>query len=121
MTGHYVKRRFGWDCHGLPIEFQIDKELGITNRKQILDYGIDKYNEKCKSIVLTYSSQWKEIVNRLGRWIDFDNSYKTMDPSFMESVWWVFSEIFKKGLVYRGCKIMPYSNGCMTVLSNFEA
>lgn len=90
MTGHHVKRRFGWDCHGLPIEFQIDKELNITNRKQILDMGIDKYNEKCKGIVMTYSSQWKDIVSRLGRWIDFDNSYKTMDPSFMESVWWVF-------------------------------
>ena len=71
--------------------------------------------------MLTYSAQWKDIVSRLGRWVDFDNSYKTMDPSFMESVWWVFKQIYEKGLVYRGCKIMPYSNGCMTVLSNFEA
>ncbi len=83
--------------------------------------GIDKYNEKCRSIVLMYSEQWKSIVKRLGRWIDIDNAYRTMDKSFMESVWWVLKQIFEKGLVYRGCKIMPYSNGCMTVLSNFEA
>ena len=121
MNGFHVPKRFGWDCHGLPIEFQIDKELKITNRKQILDLGIDVYNEKCRSIVLTYSEQWKSIVQRLGRWIDIDNAYRTMDKDYMQSVWWVFRQIFDKDLVYRGCKIMPYSNGCMTVLSNFEA
>ncbi len=90
MNGYHVPKRFGWDCHGLPIEFQIDKELGITNRKQILDLGIDVYNEKCRSIVLKYSGQWKSIVERLGRWIDIENAYRTMDRDFMESVWWVF-------------------------------
>lgn len=121
MNGYHVERRFGWDCHGLPIEFQIDKELGIKNRNEIVDLGIDKYNEKCKGIVMKYSSAWRTTIKRLGRWIDFDNDYKTMDRTFMESIWWVFKEIFKKNLVYRGCKIMPYSNACMTVLSNFEA
>jgi len=95
--------------------------LGIKNRNEIVEMGIDKYNDKCREIVMKYSGQWKNTIERLGRWIDFENDYKTMDRSFMESVWWVFQEIFKKGLVYRGCKIMPYSNACMTVLSNFEA
>lgn len=121
MNGHYVERRFGWDCHGLPIEYEIDKKLNIKNRSEILDMGIDKYNEECRSIVMRYSSLWRDVVNRMGRWIDFDNDYKTMNPEFMESVWWVFKQIFDKGLVYRGCKIMPYSTKCLTVLSNFEA
>lgn len=121
MNGFHVERKFGWDCHGLPIEFQIDKELKIKNRNEIIDLGIDVYNDKCRAIVMKYSSQWRSTIKRLGRWIDFDDDYKTMDRSFMESVWWVFKEIHKKGLVYRGCKIMPYSNACMTVLSNFEA
>lgn len=82
--------------------------------------GIDKYNNECRKIVQKYSSEWKYIITRFGRWIDFENDYKTMNLSFMESVWWVFKEMFKKGLVYRGRKIMPYSNSCNTVLSNFE-
>ena len=121
MNGFHVERRFGWDCHGLPIEYEIDKKLNITNRKEIVEMGIDKYNAECRSIVMRYSGLWREVVNRLGRWIDFDNDYKTMDLSFMESVWWVFKQIFDKGLVYRGSRIMPYSNKCTTVLSNFEA
>ena len=121
MNGYHVERRFGWDCHGLPIEYEIDKKLKIGNRKEILEMGIDKYNAECRGIVMRYSGLWRDVVNRLGRWIDFDNDYKTMDLSFMESVWWVFKQIFDKGLVYRGSRIMPYSNKCTTVLSNFEA
>ncbi len=121
MNGFHVERKFGWDCHGLPVEYEIDKKLGIKNRNEILEMGIDKYNQECRSIVMRYSSEWRDVVNRLGRWIDFDDDYKTMDRSFMESVWWVFRQIFDKGLVYRGCKIMPYSTKCLTVLSNFEA
>lgn len=83
--------------------------------------GIDKYNEECRSIVMRYSSEWRKTVERMGRWIDFDNDYKTLNTPFMESVWWAFSELFKKGLVYRGLKVMPYSTGCLTPLSNFEA
>ena len=121
MTGKHVERRAGWDCHGLPVEYEIDQKLNITHRDQVLEMGIDKYNETCRSIVTRYTKEWESTVTRLGRWIDFENDYKTMDASFMESVWWVFSELFKKGLVYQGYKVMPYSTGCSTPLSNFEA
>ncbi|KAG5226440.1 isoleucine--tRNA ligase [Salix suchowensis] len=109
MTGHHVTRRFGWDCHGLPVEAEIDKKLGIKRRDEVLKLGIDKY-----------VGEWEKVVVRVGRWIDFKNDYKTMDIKFMESVWWVFSKLFEKGLVYKGFKVMPYSTGCKTVLSNFE-
>eukprot|EP00918_Siedleckia_nematoides_P090288 GHVU01198480.1.p1 GENE.GHVU01198480.1~~GHVU01198480.1.p1 ORF type:complete len:1014 (+),score=247.26 GHVU01198480.1:1900-4941(+) len=121
QTGHYVERRFGWDCHGLPVEYEIDKTLGITSRDQVLEMGIDKYNEECEKIVMRYASEWRTIVERLGRWIDFDNDYRTMNLSFMESVWWVFKQLFNKGLVYRAHKVMPFSTACTTPLSNFEA
>lgn len=121
MTGHAVDRRAGWDCHGLPVEYEIDQTLGITHREQVLEMGIDVYNQHCRSIVTRYTTEWQTTVTRLGRWIDFKNDYKTMDVSFMESVWWVFGELYKKGLVYQGYKVMPYSTGCKTPLSNFEA
>jgi isoleucyl-tRNA synthetase len=121
MNGRFVERRFGWDCHGLPIENLIDKKLKIKNRKEVEEMGVHKYNDECRGIVMRYSSEWRTIVGRLGRWIDFENDYKTMDFPFMESVWWVFQQIFNKGLVYKGCRVMPYSNACNTVLSNFEA
>jgi isoleucyl-tRNA synthetase len=121
QTGHYVERRAGWDCHGLPVEFEIDKTLGISSRTQVLEMGIDKYNAECRSIVSRYTAEWRTTMNRLGRWIDFDNDYKTMNPEFMESVWWVFKQLFEKGLVYQGFKVMPYSTFCGTPLSNFEA
>lgn len=121
QTGHYVERRFGWDCHGLPIEFEIDKTLGICTRQQVLDFGIPAYNEQCRSIVLRYSTQWEEIVERTGRWIDFKGGYRTMDRDFMESVWWMFKQLFDKGKVYRAFKVMPFSTACGTPLSNFEA
>ncbi|PVU85765.1 hypothetical protein BB561_006904, partial [Smittium simulii] len=120
-TGHYVDRRFGWDCHGLPVEYEIDKSLGIRFRQDVLDMGIDKYNDACRSIVMRYSSEWRKTVERMGRWIDFDNDYKTLNISFMESVWWVFKQLFDKDQVYRGVTVMPYSTGCKTPLSNFEA
>lgn len=121
MNGKYVSRRAGWDCHGLPVEYEIDQKLNITHRDQVLEMGIDKYNETCRSIVTRYTSEWESTVTRLGRWIDFKNDYKTMDPTFMESVWWVFGQLFDKGLVYQGYKVMPYSTACTTPLSNFEA
>ncbi|KAI8800331.1 tRNA synthetases class I-domain-containing protein [Cladochytrium replicatum] len=120
-TGHYVERRFGWDCHGLPIEYEIDKKLGIKAPEDVAKMGIAAYNEECRSIVMTYASEWEETVTRCGRWIDFKNDYKTMNVTFMESVWWVFKQIFDKGQVYRGFRIMPYSTACATPLSNFEA
>jgi len=121
MTGKHVDRRAGWDCHGLPVEYEIDQKLGITHRDQVLAMGIDKYNETCRGIVTRYTQEWETTITRLGRWIDFENDYKTMDASFMESVWWVFSQLFEKKLVYQGFKVMPYSTGCSTSLSNFEA
>ncbi|KAL3998092.1 isoleucine--tRNA ligase [Acanthocheilonema viteae] len=121
QNGYYVERRFGWDTHGLPVEYEIDKILGVKGPHDVLKLGIDKYNAECRSIVMRYSSEWENTVERLGRWIDFRNDYKTLYPWFMESVWWVFSQLFKKGLVYRGVKVMPFSTACSTPLSNFEA
>jgi isoleucyl-tRNA synthetase len=121
QTGRYVERRFGWDCHGLPIECLINKKLNINTKKDLIDFGIKNYNDECRKIVMQYSKDWEFYVNRLGRWIDFENDYKTLDLDFMESVWWVFKQIYEKNLVYRKCKIMPYSPACNTVLSNFEA
>ncbi|KAL5726224.1 isoleucine--tRNA ligase [Ranunculus cassubicifolius] len=121
MIGHHVVRRFGWDCHGLPVEYEIDTKLGIKTKKDVEKMGIDVYNEECRSIVTRYVEEWEKTVTRMGRWIDFKNDYKTMDLKYMESVWWVFAQLYEKGLVYQGFKVMPYSTGCKTPLSNFEA
>lgn len=121
MNGHHVERRFGWDTHGLPVEHEIDKNLGITGKEDVMNMGIDKYNAACRSIVMRYADEWRQTIRRLGRWIDMDNDYKTLYPEFMESVWWSFKELFKKGAVYKGLRVMPYSTGCTTPLSNFEA
>lgn len=121
MTGHHCTRRFGWDCHGLPIEFEIDKIHKIANSVEREAIGVKKYNELCREIVMRYSKEWRGIVGRFGRWIDFDDDYKTMDANYMESVWYAFKQVFDRGLVYRGTKIMPFSTACNTVLSNFEA
>jgi len=108
MTGHHVTRRFGWDCHGLPVEHEIDEKLQIKTKQQVIEMGIDKYNEECRAIVTRYVGEWEKTVVRMGRWIDFQNGYKTMDLKFMESVWWVFAKLFEKGLVYRGFKVCPF-------------
>ena len=121
MSGKYVQRRAGWDCHGLPVEYEIDQQLKITHRSQVLEMGIAQYNATCRGIVTRYTKEWETTIHRLGRWIDFENDYKTMDATFMESVWWVFGQLFDKNLVYQGYKVMPYSTGCTTPLSNFEA
>ena len=121
MRGRYVERRFGWDCHGLPIEHEIDKKLGMSAQDAITKLGIKSYNQECRSIVQRYTKEWEKTITRIGRWVDFKNDYKTMDTSFMESVWWVFGELWKKGLVYKGIKVVPFSTALGTVLSNFEA
>ena len=121
INGFHVPRRAGFDCHGLPIEFEIEKKLGIKTKDQILNYGIDNYNEACRGIVMSCAGDWKIIKNRIGRWIDFDNDYKTMDIEYMSKVWSVFAKIYDKGLIYEGVKIMPYSTACTTPLANFEA
>ncbi len=120
MRGKRVERRFGWDCHGLPVEYEMEKELGISGKRQIEEYGVAKFNEACRSIVLRYTREWRKVITRLGRWVDFDNDYKTMEPDYMESIWWVVSELWKKGLLYEGYYILPYCPRCSTALSNFE-
>ena len=120
MKGYKVERRFGWDCHGLPVEFEMEKELGISGKRQIEEYGVAKFNEACRSIVLRYTKEWRKVITRLGRWVDFDNDYKTMDLDYMESIWWVLSELWKKGLMYEGYYILPYCPRCSTALSNME-
>jgi isoleucyl-tRNA synthetase len=120
MKGYMVERRFGWDCHGLPVEYEMEKELGISGKRQIEEYGIAKFNEACRSIVLRYVKEWRRIVTRMGRWVDFDHDYKTMEPDYMESIWWVVKQLWEKGLLYEGYYILPYCPRCSTVLSNHE-
>uniref|UniRef100_A0A8B9HXZ5 isoleucine--tRNA ligase n=1 Tax=Astyanax mexicanus TaxID=7994 RepID=A0A8B9HXZ5_ASTMX len=120
QSGFHVDRRFGWDCHGLPVEYEIDKTLGIKGPEDVAKMGIEEYNKQCRSIVMRYSREW-ESVTRMGRWIDFKHDYKTLYPWFMETVWWVFKQLYDKGLVYRGVKVMPFSTACNTPLSNFES
>lgn len=121
MKGYRVPRRFGWDCHGLPIENEIEKAKELSGGAAIESFGIANFNEECRSIVLRYTGEWKKTVDRIGRWVDFDQVYRTMDASFMESVWWVFKEIYDKEMVYEGFKVMPFSAKLGTPLSNFEA
>lgn len=121
MKNHRVERRFGWDCHGLPIEMLIQKELGLNGKPEIEAYGIAKFNAACRASVLRYSSEWRTYMRRLGRWVDNDNEYRTMDLSFMESVWYVFKTLWDKGLIYRGFNVMSYSAALGSSLSNFEA
>jgi isoleucyl-tRNA synthetase len=120
MRGRYVDRRFGWDCHGLPVEYEVEQALKISGKTEIEKMGVDVFNEKCRGIVLRYTKEWRSIVQRMGRWVDFDHDYKTMDATYMESIWWVFKSLWDKGLIYEGQKILPYCPRCSTPLSNFE-
>ena len=121
MRGKYVERRFGWDTHGLPIEALAQDALGVAGAPEIKALGVDKFNEQCRSMVLKYVSEWRKTVTRMGRWVDFDHDYKTMQPEFMETIWWVFKQLWNQGRVYRSHRIMPYSWKLSTPLSNFEA
>ena len=121
MRGFHVARRWGWDCHGLPVEQLIDEQHQFKSNTEIEAFGVARYNGECRDIVMRYVGEWRNFVRRIGRWIDFDNSYKTMDREFMESVWWVFRQLWDKGLIYRGYKVMQFSTPLGTPLSNFEA
>lgn len=121
MKGFQVPRRFGWDCHGLPVENEIEKSFKLSGAKAIEAFGIAQFNEECRKIVQRYTHEWQAIVERMGRWVDFEKTYRTMDPTFMESVWWVFKQLWDKGIVYEGYKVMPFSAKLGTPLSNFEA
>lgn len=121
MRGYYVPRRAGWDCHGLPVEYELEKELGIKNRAEIVhNVGIETFNQKAREIVLRYTDEWVHTMARMGRWIATNDAYRSMDPVYVESVWWVFKQIYDKGLVYEGQRSMPYCPRCGTPLSNFE-
>jgi isoleucyl-tRNA synthetase len=121
MQGYFVPRTFGWDCHGLPIENEIENTRNLSGTAAIEQFGIANFNEECRSIVLRYTKAWQATVERIGRWVDITHAYKTMDLSFMETVWWVFKKLYEQGLVYRGLKVMPFSLKLGTPLSNFEA
>ncbi|HBM17016.1 MAG TPA: isoleucine--tRNA ligase [Lentisphaeria bacterium] len=121
MRGKFVDRVFGWDCHGLPVEYEMEKTLNLSGKKDIENFGIDKFNEACRSIVLRYTGEWETIVRRMGRWVDFQRGYRTMDKDYMESIWWVFKQLWDKGYIYEGHRILPYCPRCATPLSNFEA
>ena len=120
MRGHRVDRRFGWDCHGLPAEMQVEKELGVSGRLAITEYGIERFNDECRRSVMHFTEEWRHYVTRQARWVDFDNDYKTMDLTYMESVIWAFKQLWDKGLIYEAFRVMPYSWGAETPLSNFE-
>ncbi|MDT4761397.1 isoleucine--tRNA ligase [Sphaerochaeta sp. PS] len=120
MKGKRVNRRFGWDCHGLPVEFEMEKTLGISGPSAIREYGVANFNEQCRSIVLRYTKEWENTINRMGRWVDWENGYRTMDTNYMESIWWVFKSLYEKGFIYEGYNILPYSPALGCPLSNFE-
>jgi isoleucyl-tRNA synthetase len=121
MKGFRVDRTWGWDCHGLPIENMIEGSLGIKNgKKGIEELGIHNFNQACRSEVLRLDKEWERIIGRLGRWVDFEHNYKTMDTTYMESVWWAFQQLWQKGYVYEGKRVILYCPRCATPLSNFE-
>ena len=120
MRGNRVDRRFGWDCHGLPAEMETERELGVAGRAAVQSFGIAEFNQHCRQSVVRYTQQWEDTVTRQARWVDFGNDYKTMDLPYMESVMWAFAQLYRKGLVYEAYRVMPYSWGAETPLSNFE-
>jgi len=120
MKGYHVERKWGWDCHGLPIENIVEEKMKIKNKKQIEKLGISRFNEICRSKVLIYAREWRKIIRRFGRWVDMNNCYKTMDKDYMESVWWVFKELWNKGLIYESYKSMHICPRCGTTLSQHE-
>lgn len=120
MRGYYVPRVAGWDTHGLPVEYDVEKQLGLSGKKQILQMGVDKFNQACRESVFRYKGEFEDFIRRLGRWVDLDKAYTTLDDNYIESVWWVFSEIYKKNLIYKSFRSMPYCPRCATPLSNFE-
>lgn len=120
MRGYYVPRVNGWDCHGLPVEYEIEKELELSGRKDIEALGVEKFNNKCRESVFRYTNQWNELFERIGRWVDIENGYATLNANYMESIWWVFKQIWEKGMMYQGFKSMHVCPRCSTPLSNFE-
>ena len=119
--GFYVPRTIGFDCHGLPLEKEAEKIINVKTKKEIEEYGIDKYNNTCRNIIKNCSNVWQETLERMGRWSDWDNTYYTSSQKFMKTEWWAFKKLWDKNLIYYGRKVMPYSPACATALSNFES
>ena len=120
MNGKQVERKWGWDCHGLPIENKVEEKIGLKNRRDIEKFGIGNFIAECYKYTTETSAEWKWYVDKIGRWVDFDNSYKTMDQDYMESVIWVFKQLWDKDLVYKGTRVSLFCTRCGTPVSNFE-
>ena len=120
MEGYRVERKAGWDTHGLPVEIEVEKSLGFTNKEQIEQYGVDKFNAKCRESVWKYKTEWDELTRRIGFWVNLDDPYVTYENEYIESIWWILSEFWKKDLLYLGHKITPYCPRCETPLSSHE-
>ena len=120
MKGYHVDRKAGWDTHGLPVELEIEKKLGISGKEQIEEYGVEKFVKQCKESVFTYVHMWEQMTNKVGFWVDMEHPYVTYHNDYIESVWWALKEMWKKGLLYEGHKVMPYCPRCGTALSSHE-
>ena len=120
MRGYRVERKGGWDCHGLPVEIAVEQELGIKSKAEIEEYGIGEFNARCRESVFTYLEEWNRLTERIGFWLDLDDAYRTLDESYIESVWWALAEIDRRGLLYEGHKVIPYCPRCETTLSSHE-
>ena len=120
MRGYQVERKGGWDTHGLPVEIAVQQQLGIENKQEIEAFGIAEFNQRCREAVFEYLEDWNALTERIGFWIDLDDAYRTLDPTYIESVWWALRQIHDKGLLYEGHKVVPYCPGCETALSSHE-
>ncbi len=120
MRGYRVERKGGWDCHGLPVEIAVEQELGIHHKAEIEEYGIAQFNAKCRESVFTFLEEWNRLTERIGFWIDLEHAYRTLDETYIESVWWALSRIDERGLLYEGRKVVPYCPRCGTTLSSHE-
>ena len=120
MKGYQIKRKAGWDTHGLPVEIEVEKQLGISSKPEIEKYGIAEFNEKCRESVFTYEAQWREMTRRMGYLVDLENPYITLDNDYIESAWWILNKFFKEGFIYEGYKILPYCPRCGTGLASHE-
>ena len=120
MTGHYVERKGGWDCHGLPVELALEAELGFNSKDDIERYGIAEFNARCREKVLSHVAEWNRLTERIGFWVDLDDAYRTLDPSYVESVWWALKTIHEKGLLYEKLKVVPYCPRDQVTLSSHE-
>src|SRR5690349_9557339 len=120
MCGHYVPRKAGWDCHGLPVELEVERQLGISSKQEIEEYGIAEFNQRCRESVFSYVEEWNRLTERIGFWIDLDDAYVTLAPEYIESVWWALRQIWDRDLLYEGHKVVPYCPRCGTALSSHE-